>query len=223
MVEYRKPAVTNAVGGIWAVRAEPNVSLRGVEIQGTIRVGFGSYMNRGLIRGYSRIGRYCSIGRDVSIGLGIHNLSNSSTSPFFNFRSSVPSKKFVSVDPKIRTLIGNDVWIGDGVKIDSGVTVGDGAIIATGAIVTKDVEPYSIVGGIPAKHLKWRFPEEIRTAFQELRWWESDPDELQSWFVADPQMCIENAPLLQQKADFPTVMIKSKRVRNNPRREAESS
>lgn len=69
------------------------------------------------------------------------------------------------------TIIGNDVWVGFGAIIISGVTVGDGAIIGAGAVVTKDVEPYSIVGGVPATHT-FRSEKEIRDALAELKWWE---------------------------------------------------
>lgn len=67
--------------------------------------------------------------------------------------------------------IGNDVWTGIGVKILPGVKVGSGSVIGAGAVVTKDVDPYEVVGGNPAEHLKWRFPEKIREQLLELEWW----------------------------------------------------
>lgn len=70
----------------------------------------------------------------------------------------------------------NDVWIGCGVTILSGVKIGNGAIIGAGAVVTKDVEPYQVVGGVPAHHIKYRFPEEIRERLEEIRWYDW-PDE----------------------------------------------
>ncbi len=70
--------------------------------------------------------------------------------------------------------IGNDVWVGIGATVLSGVTVGDGAVIGAGSVVTSDVEPYSIVGGVPAEHIKWRFPEEVREKLLEIEWWTWD-------------------------------------------------
>ncbi len=74
--------------------------------------------------------------------------------------------------------IGNDVWIGDGAIILSGVKVGDGAIIGAGSVVTQNVEPFSIVAGVPARHIKYRFPENVREILLKLRWWELEPDDL---------------------------------------------
>ena len=69
-------------------------------------------------------------------------------------------------------VIGNDVWIGSNVIILPGVKVGDGAILSAGAVVSKNVEPYSIVGGVPAKHIKYRFPKAMREAFLRIKWWD---------------------------------------------------
>jgi len=72
---------------------------------------------------------------------------------------------------KGETIIGNDVWIGDSAIILSGVKIGDGACIAAGSVVTKNVEPFAIVGGVPAKVIKYRFSEETRNLLSELQWW----------------------------------------------------
>ena len=81
-------------------------------------------------------------------------------------------------DNKGDIIIGNDVWIGYGAVILSGVTIGDGAIIGTNALVTKDVPPYTIAGGIPAKPLKKRFSEEKISALMKIKWWDWSEEEI---------------------------------------------
>lgn len=177
---FRVGLVVRARSKGWCVFAEPESRVIDCEIQGTVFVGFGSYMNSGRIRSYVEVGRYCSIGRDVSLGLGHHNLEGFSTSPFFSELGGGATLPLASEDPKRRVIIGHDCWIGDGVKIASGVRVGNGAMIATGAVVTKDVEPYEIVGGVPARSIKKRFglgpkADLTRQRLEALEWWNLDP------------------------------------------------
>src|SRR5690606_6383856 len=73
-----------------------------------------------------------------------------------------------------QTIIGNDVWIGANAIIKSGISIGDGAIIASGAVVTKNVEPFSVVGGVPAKHLKYRFNPDQISFLKDFKWWNND-------------------------------------------------
>jgi len=125
------------------------------------------------------IGKFCSIGANVKIGLGRHPSTGFvSTSPvFYSKKGQLPiifdieEEKFPEY---LRINIGNDVWVGYNVTILDGVSIGDGAIIAAGSVVTKDVLPYSIVGGVPAKLIKYRFSEEIILALINLKWWEKD-------------------------------------------------
>lgn len=105
-----------------------------------------------------KIGGYCSIGNNVTFLLGCeHNLTTLSTYPFKN-KILKMGKEATS---KGNIIISDDVWIGSNVIICSGVTIGQGAVIAAGAVVTKDIEPYAIAGGCPAKVIKYRFPQSI--------------------------------------------------------------
>ena len=117
------------------------------------------------------IGSYCSIAKNVQIFMGgMHRTDWVSTYPFHAFFKEASHIKNGEIS-KGNVLIGNDVWICENVTVLSGVTVGDGAVIANGAIVTKDVAPYSIVGGNPAKHIRWRFDEATRLALINAAWW----------------------------------------------------
>lgn len=129
----------------------------------------------------SDIGAFCSISDHVYIGGNEHPLEWASTSPVFqNVRHSGPSKRFAKFDvsPIKRTKIGNDVWIGHGATIKQGITIGDGAVVASNAVVTKDVPPYAIVGGVPARVLKYRFDEEMITLLLESKWWSLSEQDL---------------------------------------------
>ena len=123
------------------------------------------------------IGKFCMIASGVTFIMnGANHLTDSiSTYPFAIFggdwANAMEGKSYPS---RGDTRIGNDVWIGYKATIMAGVTIGDGAIIATGSIVTKDVPPYAIVGGNPAKVIKMRFPEEQVTQLLESRWWDWD-------------------------------------------------
>lgn len=123
------------------------------------------------------IAAFCSISDHVFIGGAEHPLNWLSTSPVFqNTKNSGPSKRFARFDlPATKqTIIGNDVWIGHGVTIKQGVVVGDGAVIAAGAVVVKDVPPYAIMGGVPAKVIRYRFSDDIIEYLLSLQWWSKD-------------------------------------------------
>lgn len=123
-----------------------------------------------------QIGKFCSIACGVKFlfNSANHTLSSFSTYPFpLFFEEWGLEKRGVTNawDNKGDIVIGNDVWVGYEAVILAGVTIGDGAIIGTRAVVTKDVPPYTIVGGVPAKPIKRRFPEETISALLEIQWW----------------------------------------------------
>lgn len=127
------------------------------------------------------IGKFCSIacGAKFIFNCANHTLKSLSTYtfPLFFEEWDLPkSDVFSAWDNKGDIVIGNDVWIGYDAIIMAGVTIGDGAIIGTRAVVTKDVEPYSIVGGVPAKEIRKRFSTDIIARLQELQWWNWDAD-----------------------------------------------
>lgn len=122
------------------------------------------------------IGRFCSIGCGAKFlfNSANHTVTSLSTYPFpLFFEEWGLEKKDVtdSWDNKGDIIVGNDVWIGYEAVIMAGVTIGDGAIIGARAVVTKDVLPYTIVGGIPAKPIRKRYSEETISALSELKWW----------------------------------------------------
>lgn len=180
---------------------EDNVTLGKVEIFSGVSMGFGSYMNGGFIRSGVSIGRYCSIGRNVTIGSGAHDLAAISTSSFFTKNSNGGVLKFADSAKRLRVVIGNDVWIGDNAYIMSGVTIGDGAVIAAGALVTKDVDAYSIVGGLPARNLKYRFSHSIIKKISDSKWWELPPTLIREIDIADIELFIKEVTLIRKLHD----------------------
>ena len=123
-----------------------------------------------------QIGKFCSVacGAKFLFNSANHTLSSLSTYPFpLFFEEWGLEKKDVTNawDNKGDIVIGNDVWIGYEAVVLAGVTIGDGAIIGTRAVVTKDVPPYTIVGGVPAKSIKKRFSEETISTLLEIQWW----------------------------------------------------
>ncbi len=127
------------------------------------------------------IGRYCSIGDSAAI-LSSHPAGRLTTSPFpyqAIFAAPFDTPPVTHYDNLGHTVIGNDVWIGSAVKIKSGVRIGDGAVLGAGSVVTKDVEPYTIVGGVAARPIRKRFADAVIERLQRVAWWQYNLSGLQ--------------------------------------------
>lgn len=143
-------------------------------------IGDFSYVGRNSRIIYADVGKFCSISGDVKVGMGTHTLDKLSTSPIFTERNNSTGHQWADKqtdNPFKRVFVGNDVWIGTGVMVMGGVTIGDGAVIGAGAVVTKPVPPYAVVGGVPAKIIRYRFSEEQIETLLKLRWWD-EPEEI---------------------------------------------
>lgn len=142
------------------------------------KMGEGSYAGKGfhVTHKHTTVGKFCSIGKNVFLGTGQHPTHLLSTHPCLyrecHYGPNLKPEFRSQTAPTAPCVVGHDVWIGLNAIIMDGITVGSGAIVAAGAVVTRDVPPYAIVGGIPAKVIKYRFSPEIIEALLELRWWD---------------------------------------------------
>ena len=132
---------------------------------------------------HAHVGKYCSLAGDGAYGMGSHSLDHISTSSLFTSSRNGTRIKWTdksSYEEYKEIHIGNDVWIGTRVLIMGGVNIGNGAVVAAGAVVTKDVPPYAIVGGVPARVIKYRFPEDVIAKLEASKWWTLDDETLKS-------------------------------------------
>lgn len=160
-------------------------------------IGRYSYLNENCNVTKARIGSFSSIGSNCQIGGGIHSLVYVSTSPVFCKKSNCFNKSFSSskLDGQDAgsVKIGNDVWIGTNCYIKAGVTIGDGAIIGAHAVVTHDVQPYSIMAGVPARLIRYRFEADTIMTLLDMKWWEWSEDKLNKYgqFFDSPESLIQ--------------------------------
>lgn len=183
-------------------------SFNNCDIDSTARVASGSALAKVKMGRYSyagsythitnaEIGNFCSIGDNCGIGGGIHPMNTVSTSPVFLQGRNIMGKNFSQIpyEASEKVRIGHDVWIGDGVFIKAGVKIGTGAVIGAHAVVVHDVEPYSIVAGVPAKEIRKRFDEAVAKELLDIKWWEWPDEKIEKMGACfdDPKKLIEAA------------------------------
>ena len=147
------------------------------------KIGKYSYIGNNSFVSDTDIGSFTSISTDCYIGGTSHPTSWVSTSPVFHKWENIMKKNFARHEFEIfkRTTIGNDVWIGNQVMIKAGVKIADGAVIGMGSIVTKDIGPYEIWAGNPARLIRKRFDDETIDAFEKMKWWEWDDNKIEKY------------------------------------------
>lgn len=191
---------------------EPPCSIKWLSAEHSLELGAFSYA----VSGYffaCRIGRYCSIGEQVQIGRHSHPLDFISTSPIFYLSpldvlgvgehaslSEAPTKPSRPPTRVKETIIGNDVYIGHGAFILPGVKIGHGSVVGAYSVVTKDVPPYAIVAGSPAKIIRSRFDLATVDELLEVKWWEYSPRDLAGLDPASPRTFINRANELKHRA-----------------------
>lgn len=147
-------------------------------------IGRGTYIRDHCYFKNASIGRFCSIAPDVKMVYGEHPTRRFvSIHPAFYSKDAVAGlsfghdagfEKYKTTPEGFYCKIGNDVWIASGARLMGGITIGDGAIIGCGSLVTKDVPPYAIVAGVPARVIRYRFPQEQRERLLQFQWWHKD-------------------------------------------------
>ncbi len=168
---------------------------------GPVRIGAFSYLVGGWLDTVSEIGRYCSFARDVRIGdpghphdwLSSNTFQYDSNAWGWHPSGRVERTRREQIDfVKPPTRIGHDVWLGAGAIVMRGVSIGNGAIVAAGAVVTKDVPAYAIVGGVPARLIRYRFDAALIEELQDIQWWRFSPAQLEGLeFESPAKACAE--------------------------------
>ena len=146
-----------------------------------MQLGNYSYIAKNCTINHCTIGKFCSIGPNFCCGLGIHPTNGVSTAPMFY--STMKQNGFSlckknKIEESLHTSIGNDVFIGANVTVLDGVKIEDGAVIGAGAVVVKDVPPYAVVVGVPARIIKYRFDQQTIGELLKRKWWDGSLEDL---------------------------------------------
>ena len=166
-------------------------------VAGKTKLGFRTTLGvHNFFGGHVRIGKYCQIGGYVAFHASNHPI----TYPTSYINKKLLGGELAKLKNNKPINLGNDVWVGHNVIVLSGVNVGDGAILAAGAVVTKDVAPYSIVGGNPAKEIRKRFSPNVINELLELEWWNMTDREIElnrEFFLTDLETVESIKPFLK--------------------------
>lgn len=186
---------------------EPPVRISETRIFHDFSMGAFSYVSGGFLY-HTHIGRYSSLANQLHIGQGNHPVNWLSTHPFqyqagifdvrdgFEFKTQYEADRHSHIkdgklDRPIRTQIGNDCWIATGVYIKNGINIGDGAVIGARSVVTKDIPPYAIAVGSPARVIRFRFDELLVERFLRLQWWRFAPWQLRGLDLSQPHRALD--------------------------------
>ncbi len=143
---------------------------------GEIKIGYATTLGyNNFLHGKITLGKYCQLGADVAI----HATNHPSNYMTTYINKNLFDGELKSLKRHKEIIVGHDVWIGHNALILGNITIGNGAIIAGGAVVTKDVVPYSIMAGVPAKEIRKRFSEKIISEIETLAWWDLPEEELE--------------------------------------------
>lgn len=191
------------------LRIEPYVHIHAGQLL-PLRMGAFSYSHSAMAP-HVEIGRYCSLARDIAWMQGDHPMDWVTSSPIAYDPNPLAAVRAFFADAGVeyrgrefpagayRVEIGNDVWIGEGAMLGAAVKVGDGAVIGARSLVLKDVPPYAVVVGSPARILRYRFPEPLIERLLALQWWRYMPDVLQAGDLSDPERFVEEFPRLVEE------------------------
>lgn len=209
-IEYLSNKTNDDISVSGNIRLSPFAKILNSSLAGNLFLGLSSCINRSQLGRYVGVayfsyladchsGSYCTFGSRVSIGafshptdaLTVHEVGYRNTVPSYGETIAESDSQSYLDARSVKTHIGNDVWVGDNAVIIKGTTIGNGAIVAAGSVVTKDVAPYAIVGGNPARTIRMRFSPEIVAKIQATNWWQYSMHELEGVPFADVGLALE--------------------------------
>ncbi len=165
-------------------------------------IGKYSYVAKNTSIIHAQVGSFCSIAGGVSVGGGAHNMYAVSTSPVFQKGHNIFNMNFANInfEPFKKTIIGDDVWIGNRAIVLQGVIIGNGSIVGAGSVVTRDIPPYEIWAGNPAKMIRKRFDDETIKKLTALQWWNWSDEKIIKYaaFFDNPNKLINTIKEVEQ-------------------------